>query len=117
MTCNESGNCNCKCDVVGAKCTKCELGHHGFPKCYGRQSFQNVKCEHVPSNEVHNFLLETKALKLAACNCSATGSVSSMCDDTGKCTCKTGYSGNKCSECKSGYYKDDASGECVEFGM
>ena len=54
------------------------------------------------------------ALKIAACNCSVVGSVSSTCDDTtGKCTCKTGHSGNKCSDCIDGYDKD-SSGACVE---
>ena len=28
-----SGKCDCNDDVVGDKCTQCESGYWGFPKC------------------------------------------------------------------------------------
>ena len=35
LTCNSSGSCNCRCDVVGDKCNMCQVGHQGFPDCDG----------------------------------------------------------------------------------
>ena len=40
-----------------------------------------------------------------ACGCQTPGSKSNACDNNGKCTCSTGYDGDKCSKCKSSYYK------------
>ena len=34
-TCNDKGQCNCKCDVTGLQCDTCEVGHQGFPDCHG----------------------------------------------------------------------------------
>ena len=35
-TCDNSGQCTCKCDVTGLKCDQCEVGHQGFPDCHGK---------------------------------------------------------------------------------
>ena len=35
LTCNNTGSCNCRCDVVGDKCNMCQVGHQGFPDCDG----------------------------------------------------------------------------------
>ena len=88
MNCDAKGRCNCKCDVIGDKCSLCEPGHQDFPNC-----------------------LETKALQLAACNCSIIGTASCSVT-TGKCTCKQNYVGKHCHDCKHGYTKD-YSGACI----
>ena len=36
LTCDKEGKCNCRCDVRGAKCSECEIGHTGFPNCTGK---------------------------------------------------------------------------------
>ena len=30
-----SGNCSCKSNVVGSKCSDCEPGYYEFPNCTG----------------------------------------------------------------------------------
>ena len=35
-TCNSYGTCNCKTNVIGAKCTACKTGFYGFPNCNGK---------------------------------------------------------------------------------
>ena len=40
---------------------------------------------------IHTFLSE--------CNCNAVGSTSTECNSDGQCTCKPGFSGQKCNEC------------------
>ena len=39
------------------------------------------------------------------CNCDENGASSTLCSSSGQCTCKTGYTGQTCSSCSSGYYK------------
>ena len=45
------------------------------------------------------------------CNCNTIGSINGNCDNTGKCTCKTGidrvipgFSGEKCGKCEAGFF-------------
>ena len=36
--CNwETGECDCKPNVVGKKCGECEHGHYRFPDCEGKE--------------------------------------------------------------------------------
>ena len=34
-SCNAIGECTCKSNVVGTKCTACKPGYFGFPNCQG----------------------------------------------------------------------------------
>ena len=45
---------------------------------------------------------------MIACECDSNGSDSISCDSSGKCTCKDGYTTDKCdaSVCTPGYYSD-----------
>ena len=36
LTCDDNGQCNCKCDVTGLNCDVCGVGHQGFPHCHGK---------------------------------------------------------------------------------
>ena len=42
------------------------------------------------------------------CGCDSDGSSSSSCI-SGNCTCKTGYTGDKCDSCESDYYKSGSN--------
>ena len=40
----------------------------------------------------------------SVCDCNTLGSSNSLCDSKGVCTCKENISGDKCNECKNGYF-------------
>ena len=92
--CNSSGNCFCKLNVIGSKCIKCDTGYYGFPHCKGRFVFDNFN-DSSTSLEICNIL---------ACYCNKQGSTSTQCNIDGKCYCKSDIIGNKCTDCKTGYY-------------
>lgn len=72
----ETGQCNCKPGVGGVKCDRCEPGFWGLPKI----------------SEGHEGCLP--------CGCSQFGSVRDDCEQmTGRCVCKTGVQGQKCTVC------------------
>ena len=35
-SCHTNGQCFCKANIVGYKCTECKSGYHGFPDCTGK---------------------------------------------------------------------------------
>ena len=44
-------------------------------------------------------------LNVTDCSCFAEGSINStICDTSGKCTCKENFKGDKCSNCTDGLY-------------
>ena len=34
--CDSDGNCDCKSNVIGNKCTACMSGYYRFPNCHGK---------------------------------------------------------------------------------
>ena len=49
--------------------------------------------------------IELLTLKIvSACECSSSGSTSTSCTSNGICSCKSNFSGTKCSTCDSTYY-------------
>ncbi|XP_078543662.1 laminin subunit alpha-1 [Lissotriton helveticus] len=76
-TCHhETGQCDCKLNVVGQRCDQCLSGYYGLTTGQG----------------------------CISCNCSASGSVSEDCNDDGQCYCVPGVSGMKCDQCAPGFY-------------
>ena len=47
-----------------------------------------------------------------SCQCNSLGSVSLKCSSNGKCDCKVGYNGQKCSDCAEGFAKN-TTGSCI----
>lgn len=45
------------------------------------------------------------------CNCNPQGSVTSRCDDNGRCVCLSGISGDRCDECQPRYAVEN--GICI----
>ena len=59
------------------------------------------------------FDVQNGLLSGCGCNSSGTTDSSSTCDDnSGECSCQTGYSGTKCDECSSGYKLSGST--CIE---
>ena len=47
-----------------------------------------------------------------SCQCNSVGSLNLNCNSNGKCSCKSGYTSDKCNQCASGYFKEK-SGRCT----
>ncbi|XP_053616834.1 agrin-like [Plodia interpunctella] len=76
--CDDAGQCGCRPGVGGAKCDRCEPGYWGLP----RIGSGHTGC--IP------------------CGCSAFGSVREDCEQmTGRCVCKPGIQGQKCTVCSN----------------
>ena len=37
ITCDASGNCSCKDNIINDKCDACAAGYFNFPTCAGKQ--------------------------------------------------------------------------------
>ncbi|XP_007232077.3 laminin subunit alpha-1 [Astyanax mexicanus] len=71
-----TGQCDCRANVVGDKCDRCQVGFHGINSGDGCRP----------------------------CECSQSGSVSEACEEDGQCQCIAGVSGAKCDRCQHGFY-------------
>ena len=102
-----TGQCHCKCNVVGLKCDTCAPGYTNLTDthpddvgCEGKKIFQNVKFT--------NYMLHLHALNsfLLECKCDLEGSKSFICDwKTGQCDCKSEFIvGDKCDQSMDGYW-------------
>ncbi|XP_039761430.1 agrin-like isoform X2 [Pararge aegeria] len=76
--CDDSGQCQCRPGVGGQKCDRCEPGYWGLPR------------------------IGTGHTGCIPCGCSAFGSVREDCEQmTGRCVCKSGIQGQKCTICSN----------------
>ena len=93
LTCDTiTGQCPCKYAHEGQTCNKCTPGNFGEPG--------NCQC-----NYLHNIhIVKTyNNISFSACGCKK-GSLGITCDKTGKCICPVEHIGNKCEQCKEGYW-------------
>ncbi|XP_047511695.1 agrin-like [Pieris napi] len=76
--CDGEGQCKCRPGVGGQKCDRCEPGYWGLPR------------------------IGTGHTGCIPCGCSAFGSVREDCEQmTGRCVCKPGIQGQKCTVCSN----------------
>ena len=100
-SCNATtGQCTCKENVEGVKCTSCKTSF------FNLQLSNPTGCEGVyvwNESYLGIFWVYKSCSNLVACNCSSNGSTAlskGACDATGQCVCKEGVTGVKCSVCE-----------------
>ncbi|RXN20724.1 usherin [Labeo rohita] len=89
ITCHQdSGQCQCKANVIGLSCDRC---NYGF-----------------------KFLNRTDPDGCVPCGCDPRGSLHQFCNPfTGKCECKDGVKGLLCDTCIPHFYSLNGSGVCL----
>ncbi|XP_075038350.1 laminin subunit gamma-2 [Mixophyes fleayi] len=71
----------------GFRCIDCTGGYDG-PRC------ESCRSGHYPQ----------PGGTCAPCQCHASGSLSTQCDNNGRCSCKPGVMGEKCDRCQPGFH-------------
>uniref|UniRef100_A0A8C4VWY6 Laminin subunit alpha 3 n=1 Tax=Gopherus evgoodei TaxID=1825980 RepID=A0A8C4VWY6_9SAUR len=115
------GQCSCKPNVIGRRCSRCQTGFYGFPFCKlcncGRRLCDDItgqcicppqtvkpKCEACE----RQFFSYHSLVGCEACNCSSRGIVNLAnpeCDkNNGQCKCRPGITGRQCDRCSPGSY-------------
>ncbi|XP_071481442.1 laminin subunit gamma-1-like [Diadema antillarum] len=92
-TTGSGGHCiDCRDDTAGVNCERCRDDYY-------RTSSQ-ARCQ--------------------PCNCDPIGSLSQQCNDQGRCQCKVGVGGDKCTQCLPNFYNFGEGGcrscECLRAG-
>ncbi|KYO48268.1 laminin subunit alpha-2 isoform B [Alligator mississippiensis] len=121
-TCNPwGGQCDCKPNIIGRQCSRCQTGYYGFPFCKlcncGRRLCDDItgKCICPPQTvkpkcEVceKQFFSYHPVVGCESCNCSSKGVVNVAnpeCDkNSGQCKCRAGITGRQCDRCAPGSY-------------
>uniref|UniRef100_A0A8C3IVW1 Laminin subunit alpha 3 n=1 Tax=Chrysemys picta bellii TaxID=8478 RepID=A0A8C3IVW1_CHRPI len=115
------GQCSCKPNVIGRRCSRCQTGYYGFPFCKlcncGRRLCDDItgqcicppqtvkpKCEACE----RQFFNYHPLVGCETCNCSSRGIVNVAnpeCDkNNGQCKCRPGITGRRCDRCSPGSY-------------
>ncbi|XP_042350009.1 laminin subunit alpha-1-like [Plectropomus leopardus] len=95
-----NGQCPCRDGFSGRSCDHCAPGYHGYPACSA------CGCDMAGTDET--FCNTT----LGVCDCR----------DGGECVCKVGVSGQRCEECRSGWFAlaadtPDGCSQCFCSGL
>ncbi|KAK3796923.1 hypothetical protein RRG08_032228 [Elysia crispata] len=125
----DGGNCVCKENVIGRKCSACAQGYYGFPNCkrcdcpYGichevtgecicPPNVEGQKCDRCkPGAYGYDPLIGCQL-----CNCNPSGTVggnTSCHQSTGECNCKLNVGNRRCDTCLSGYHSFPL---CIDCG-
>ncbi|KAM9466939.1 usherin [Clarias gariepinus] len=131
ITCHQdSGQCQCKTNVIGLTCDRCNYGFkflnrtnpdgcepcgcdpdgslHQFcnpfsGQCECKKGIQGLLCDTCPPG-TYGPRMDGVCM---SCNCSASGIISgSVCHPvTGQCVCRPHVEGRRCDSCRDGWYK------------
>uniref|UniRef100_A0A8C7ZEM7 Laminin subunit alpha-3 n=1 Tax=Oryzias sinensis TaxID=183150 RepID=A0A8C7ZEM7_9TELE len=82
-----SGRCVCRPQFAGENCDRCADGYYLYPQCILRLT-----------------TTKSPAGPIVACSCDYRGTVSRVCDASGRCLCREGVDGERCDRCRRGYY-------------
>ncbi|XP_052761904.1 multiple epidermal growth factor-like domains protein 10 [Mya arenaria] len=121
--CNDNGNCNCRAEFMGNKCSECQSGYYG--------AYCNVSCSAGCVNGLclkdgtclchPNFVTEkcdTCADGRYGVNCDdicSVGCTKRSCDrSNGFCKCIPNFSGDTCDQCISGFYEQLCNLPCSD---
>jgi laminin gamma 1 len=110
-TSDEANEClPCDCNGLSQRCyfdqkLYDETGHGGHCiDCAGNT--QGPHCENCTTNHWRR----PGEHFCVACQCNEQGSISQQCNSEGQCECKPGVTGERCDQCKPGFYDFSPSG-------
>ncbi|XP_030630034.1 laminin subunit gamma-1 [Chanos chanos] len=94
----------CNCNGKSAEC-------YFDPELY-RATGRGGHCRNCADNTdgpncercLDNYYREATGNRCLPCSCNPVGSLSTQCDNTGRCSCKPGVMGDKCDRCQPGYH-------------
>ncbi|XP_023237076.1 laminin subunit alpha-like [Centruroides sculpturatus] len=120
--CNEfGGQCNCRPNVIGRTCSRCQTGFFGFPNCKPCNCPSTAICHPTTGQCIcpprvtgekcdmcipHTYGFDA-IIGCEECSCNPLGvdRGNLQCDlDSGQCECKSNIVGRACDRCKSGYW-------------
>uniref|UniRef100_A0A8C2A6V2 Laminin, gamma 1 n=1 Tax=Cyprinus carpio TaxID=7962 RepID=A0A8C2A6V2_CYPCA len=105
---NECLPCNCN-----GKSAECYFDHELY-----RATGHGGHCRNCADNTdgpncercLDNYYRGSSGQRCLSCSCNPVGSLSTQCDNTGRCSCKPGVMGDKCDRCQPGYHTLTAAG-------
>uniref|UniRef100_A0A8D2JD09 Laminin subunit alpha 3 n=1 Tax=Varanus komodoensis TaxID=61221 RepID=A0A8D2JD09_VARKO len=122
LTCDPvGGQCSCKPNIIGRRCSRCQTGYYGFPSCKpcscGRRLCDDItgKCICPPQTVkprcevcVRQHFGYHPLAGCERCNCSGKGIVNAgnpECNRiNGQCNCKPNIIGQRCDQCAPDSY-------------
>ncbi|XP_078791367.1 laminin subunit alpha-3 isoform X1 [Oryzias latipes] len=101
-----SGRCVCRPQFAGENCDRCADGYYLYPQCISYPV--RLTTTESPAGPI----VEPTACPLGyfdspncqPCSCDYRGTVSRVCDASGRCLCREGVDGERCDRCRRGYY-------------
>ncbi|XP_061588324.1 laminin subunit alpha-3-like isoform X2 [Cololabis saira] len=107
-----SGRCICKPKFAGENCDRCADGYYNYPKCTRYPVYQTTTTTTtttttkspagpivVPTSCPTGYYFNSRGCQ--PCICDYRGTVSGICDASGRCLCRQGVEGERCDRCQS----------------
>ncbi|ESN91559.1 hypothetical protein HELRODRAFT_165611 [Helobdella robusta] len=116
---SDTGCQNCSCDMNGSFHSVCDYTSGQCPcrpnvATYGQITTMGAPSERYCRFCLANFFGLPSGQGCQPCNCHSNGSASQQCDViTGACPCKDTFGGQKCDQCRNGFYGFNATAGCT----